>query len=254
MISDDIIFGQHAVTARLERDHAGLVEGWLQEGRETRAARRLRAAARSAGVAVHEVPREVLDRLLPDRRHQGIAVRYRALDEAAPARLADFLRRLSGEPLLLVLDGVQDPHNLGACLRTAEGAGCAGVIVPRHRAVGLTPAVRKVACGAAERVPLIAVGSLADALAGLKAVGIGIVGGDAHRGASLYETSLTGPLAMVLGGEASGLRRLTRERCDRLVRIPLYGGAESLNVSVATGVCLFEACRQRGIGSEENKI
>jgi len=184
-MTEDIVYGQHAVTALLERDPAGVVEAWLQAGRETRAARRLRAAARASGITLHEAPREVLDRLLPDARHQGIAVRYGAGAGTPPARLADFLLRIPRDALLLVLDGVQDPHNLGACLRTAEGAGCAGLIVPRHRAVGLTPAVRKVACGAAERVPLIAVGNLGDALARLRATGIWIVGADAHRGASL---------------------------------------------------------------------
>ena len=152
---------------------------------------------------------------------------------------------MATEPLLLILDGVQDPHNLGACLRTADAAGVSAVIAPRDRAVGLTPTVRKVACGAAEAIPFIQVTNIARTLRELKDRGIWLVGADGAAEMDIFSAGLRGPLGLVMGAEGEGLRRLTREHCDFLVRIPMAGTLESLNVSVATGICLFEAVRQR---------
>ena len=219
---------------------------WLQAGRNSVAARAARGAAEAAGAPVHEVSRAALDALLPGCKHQGVAVRVVA--DSMPDTRRRALEDLPADALLLVLDGVQDPHNLGACLRTAEAAGAHAVVVPRHRAVGLTPAVRKVACGAAERVPLVVVSNLARSLDALRAAGVEVVGADARARCSLYQAPLAGALALVLGGEARGLRRLTREHCARVVSIPMPAPAESLNVSVAAGVMLFEARRQRLAG------
>jgi 23S rRNA (guanosine2251-2'-O)-methyltransferase len=164
--------------------------------------------------------------------------------------LHDIVESVSGDALLLVLDGVQDPHNLGACLRVADAFGVHAVIAPKDRAVGMTPVVAKVASGAAEAVPYITVTNLARTMRELKEIGIWIVGADEGASAGLYTTKLRGPLAWVFGAEGEGMRRLTREHCDELVRIPMIGTVESLNVSVASGVCLSETIRQRGIGSQ----
>jgi 23S rRNA (guanosine2251-2'-O)-methyltransferase len=185
-----------------------------------------------------------LDRLASGERHQGVCVQMRSAGVLGEGALDDLLEKVKA-PLLLVLDGVQDPHNLGACLRTADAAGVAAVIVPRDRAAGLSPVVRKVASGAAETIPLIQVVNLARTLRWLKEREIWIVGTDDEAPKSLFETSLTGPLALVLGAEGQGLRRLTKENCDALISIPMKGVVESLNVSVATGVVLYEALRQR---------
>jgi len=192
---------------------------------------------------------EELDRLAGHERHQGVCAQVQGsgvLGEGALDELLDQTNGASGPPLLLVLDGVQDPHNLGACLRTADAVGVTAVIVPRDRAAGLSPTVRKVASGAAETVPLIQVVNLARTLRWLKERNIWIVGTDDQAPQSLHQASLTGPLAVVLGAEGPGLRRLTKEHCDTLVGIPMRGVVESLNVSVATGVVLYEVLRQRG--------
>lgn len=195
------------------------------------------------------VPRQELDRLAgngPDGlRHQGVLARMQA---PAPGNESDLLELLTGletPPLLLVLDGVQDPRNLGACLRSADAAGVHAVVVPRDRAAELTAVARKTAAGAAESVPLFVVTNLARCLRELRSAGVWLVGLAGEAETDLYQARLTGPLAMVLGAEGSGLRRLTREHCDELLRIPMAGSVESLNVSAATAVCLFEALRQR---------
>jgi 23S rRNA (guanosine2251-2'-O)-methyltransferase len=187
-----------------------------------------------------------LDRLSGSERHQGACLQIRVVGVMGEGALDDLLDALTTPPLLLVLDGVQDPHNLGACMRTADAAGVAAVVVPKDRAAGLSATVRKVASGAAESVPLIQVTNLARTLRWLKEREIWIVGTDDQAEHSLYGAKLTGPLAIVLGAEGTGLRRLTRENCDALVSIPMRGIVESLNVSVATGVLLYEALRQRG--------
>jgi len=239
-----LVYGLHAVAALLERARERVHEVILQEGRGDARIQALLERATAAGVAVTRRPRQELDEAWPEWNHQGALARCRESAPLGEQDLAELLRRVE-QPLLLVLDGVQDPHNLGACLRTADAAGATAVVAPRDKATGLTPVVRKVACGAAETVPFVTVTNLARTLRGLREAGLWVVGtaGEAER--DIYHTDLTGPLVLILGAEGRGLRRLTREHCDFLVSIPLRGSVSSLNVSVATGICLFEALRQR---------
>ena len=239
-----MIYGVHAVRAALGRP-GQVVSLWVQTGRQDRRVQELVEAAQAQHLPVERVPRQQLNDLLHGVVHQGIAALTKP--SAAPRSwdLAEVLDRIDGVPLLLVLDGVQDPHNLGACLRTAAAAGVHGVIAPRDRAVGITPVVRKVASGAVERIPFIQVTNLSRTLDILRERGVWIVGTDGGAETPLYEIDLTGPVAVVMGGEGKGMRQLTRKYCDYLAAIPLQAGADSLNVSVATGVCLFEAVRQR---------
>lgn len=204
----------------------------------------LRERARQAGIAVHAVSGAALGKLVGEVAHQGAVAAVRPLKPWDEDDLAGALTGIA-DPLLLVLDGVTDPHNLGACLRTAEAAGVQAVIVPRDRAAAVDGVVRKVAAGAAELVPVATVTNLARTLDGLKARGIWVVGTCGEAPGTLYAADLKRPLALVLGAEGGGMRRLTRERCDFLVRIPMAGQVESLNVSVAAGIALFEARRQR---------
>ncbi len=239
----ELIGGLHAVRLALR---SGRVEAlWIEKGRRDRRIRALVEEAGLKGIAPAFLDKAGLEALLPGIRHQGVIARVRPVAEQGEGALEALLQAV-GTPFLLVLDGVQDPHNLGACLRTACAAGACGLILPRRRAAGLTPAAVKVASGGAECVPLFRVTNLARTLDGLKERGIRVVGLAGEAGACLYEADLTGPLALVLGGEEKGLRRLTRERCHLVARIPMEGGVESLNVSVAAGIALFEARRQRG--------
>jgi len=243
-MATELVYGRHAVAALCRTDPAGVTELWVQAERREALIDEVVATLERLGVAVHRVPRKTLDRLSGGARHQGVAARYRASTRRRVSELDDVLGG-ARNPLLLVLDRVQDPHNVGACLRTADAAGAHALVVPRHRAAGLTPAARKVASGAAEHVPVLAVSNLGRALAALDERGVRVVGTAADAPVSLYELDLRGPLAVVVGGEESGLRRLTREHCHVLARIPMAGAVGSLNVSVAAGVCLFEAARQR---------
>jgi 23S rRNA (guanosine2251-2'-O)-methyltransferase len=190
-----------------------------------------------------EMSTERLERLLPGVRHQGVGAQVDAQDRALD--LEDVLDAIEGDPLVLLLDGVTDPHNLGACLRSADGAGAHAVIAPKDRSCGLTAAAAKVASGAAESIPYITVTNLARTMRELKDRGIWLVGTADDAPASLWQSKLDGPLGLVLGAEGEGLRRLTRENCDHLASIPMLGSVESLNVSVASGVCLYEARRRR---------
>jgi 23S rRNA (guanosine2251-2'-O)-methyltransferase len=223
---------------------------WLSAERESAARlQELRTLAGNAGIAIQDADDQRLDRLAGGERHQGVVVELVPRAGDPETQLEEALEALGeAPPLLLVLDGVTDPHNLGACLRSADAAGVAAVIVPRDRAVGLTPVVRKVAAGAAETLPLVQVVNLARTLRELKERGIWLVGTADDAPRTLYEVDLKGPTALVLGSEGEGMRRLTREACDELVSIPMGGAVESLNVSVATGVALFEAVRQRRAG------
>lgn len=242
----ELIYGVHSVAAALQRDPAKVLEIQVAEGaRSQPRLTELLQEARGVGIPVRTCSREILDELVAEGAHQGIIAWRKPSPPLTEHDLDDLLARLTVPPLLLVLDGVQDPHNLGACLRTADAAGAHAVISPRDRAVGLTPVVRKVASGAAESVSFIQVTNLARTLRELKDKGIWLVGADAESEMDLFAADLRGPLALVIGAEGQGLRRLTREHCDFLVRIPMAGSVESLNVSVATGVCLFEAIRQR---------
>jgi len=241
-----IVYGRHAVEAALRSDPARVSRVWVAEGRRDRALRAIAEAAAAAGIPLETVPRARLDRLVGDRHHQGVAARYRGPEPRGEGFLDALLTGLDGPAFLLALDGVEDPRNLGACLRTAEAAGVHAVVAPRDRAVGLTPGAVKAAAGAAERLPFVQVTNLARTLGRLaQDYGLRVVGAAADAPASLYEADLRGPLVLVLGAEGRGLRRLTRERCDQLVRIPMAGAAESLNVSVAAGILLYEAVRQR---------
>ncbi len=241
----EYFFGLHAVQQLLETAPQQILELYVLRDRDDQRMQQLLDTAQQQNVAYQDVPRKTLDKLADKGRHQGVVARCKSaqlLDENA---LWDYLDNATQAPLLLVLDGVQDPHNLGACLRTADAAGVQAVIVPKDRAVGLSATVRKVASGAAESVPLLAVTNLARCLRELKERGVWLVGTADEAPETLYQVKLEGPLALVLGAEDTGLRRLTRETCDQLVHIPMRGCVESLNVSVATGICLFEAVRQR---------
>jgi len=245
-MNDDsrLVGGMHAVRAALA--NAGSVERlWVDRRRRDGRLRALTDQARSAGVPVERTERQELDAMLPGVNHQGAVARCSGPAAGDETQLQQLVAECE-TPLLLVLDGVTDPHNLGACLRTADAAGVDAVIAPRDRAAGLGPTVRKVAAGAAESVPFIQVTNLVRTLTWLADAGIWRIGLAGEGSEALHTTDLLGPLALVLGSEGRGLRRLTREHCDRLVHIPMHGSVESLNVSVAAGVALFEALRQRG--------
>ncbi len=239
-----VVFGFHAVLARLRADPGSVLEIYLDEGRGDARARDLAALAERAGVRLLRVPTKRLDGFYGGARHQGVVARITAT--AVRESLDEILERVD-KPLLLVLDGVTDPHNLGACLRVANAAGVHAVIAPRDRAAGVSAVVSKVASGAAELTPYFMVTNLARTLGELKERNIWVIGTDAQAEATLYEGELPAPTAWVLGAEGAGMRRLTRERCDLLVRIPMFGAVDSLNVSVAAGVVLFESCRRRGL-------
>lgn len=242
MSSETYIGGFHAVLAALEDGANKPREILLSEHRKDERTRAVVEAAARVGVTVRQVSRDLLDVYGPGLRHQGVLAAIEAADVAGE----DVLEvPATPDRLILVLDGVTDPHNLGACLRTAEAAGVAAVVIPKDRSVGLTPVVRKVAAGAAERVPVVAVTNLSRTLERLKELGYWITGLAGEGAESLYALDLKGPLVFVMGAEGEGMRRLTRETCDRLARIPMQGRIESLNVSVAAAVCLYEAYRQR---------
>jgi 23S rRNA (guanosine2251-2'-O)-methyltransferase len=235
------------VGAVIERAPERLLELWMAEPRQDARAAALRNRAQTADIRVQILSAESLAKLVGDVVHQGVVAAVRPLK---PWDERDLLAAISkiDSPLLLILDGVTDPHNLGACLRTADAAGAQAVVLPKDRAASVDGVVRKVAAGAAEFVPVVTVTNLARTLGQLKERGIWLVGtaGDAPQ--TLYGADLNRPLALVLGAEGDGMRRLTRESCDFLVRIPMAGQVESLNVSVAAGVALFEAKRQRDSG------
>src|SRR5574341_1656667 len=239
-----VVFGFHAVLARLRADPKSVVEIFLDETRNDARGKDLVAAAERSGVRVMRVPTKRLDGFYGGGRHQGVVARVEV--RKVGEDLADLLGRVE-KPLLLGLDGVTDPHNLGACLRVANAAGAHAVIAPRDRAAGITPAVSKVASGAAEATPYLMVTNLARALEEIKQKNVWVVGADERADKTLYEADLPDSIAWVLGAEGEGMRRLTRETCDLLVRVPMAGEVGSLNVSVAAGVCLFESVRRRGL-------
>jgi 23S rRNA (guanosine2251-2'-O)-methyltransferase len=238
-----LLFGFHAITARLRSRPQSVHEIFVDAGRHDPRARDLLALAQRHGVRVAVVDEKHLEALSRGERHQGVVARADAIDTRLD--LQDVLERAGRPVFLLLLDGVTDPHNLGACLRTADAMGVDGVILPKDRSAGLTATVAKVASGAAESVPVVTVTNLARAMDELKQAGVWLMGAAGEASQSLLNTDLTGPLGWVLGAEGQGLRRLTRERCDALVRIPMFGQVESLNVSVAAAVCLYETRRQR---------
>ena len=243
-MSGEFVFGWHAVEAVLKREPERLQEVWIQTGRQDRRVKTITDELDQLGVSWKVVHRRELDARVAGV-HQGVVA---AVSESREWTEDDLLAQLAASdkpPFLLVLDGVTDPHNLGACLRTADGVGVQAVIVPRDKSASLTPVARKVACGAAETVPLVRVTNLARCLRTLRDQGIWLIGTAGEAEANLYQADFTGPVALVMGAEGKGMRRLTREHCDQLIHIPMLGHVDSLNVSVASGVCLYEALRQR---------
>ena len=243
MSSPKVLFGFHAVGVRLKTAPASVIEVYFDPGRRDARMRQFLDRAREAGVRLIEADGLRLAKLAGSQGHQGVAARVQAIEVARS--LDDLLDALTEPPLLLVLDGVTDPHNLGACLRVADGAGAHAVIAPRDHAVGINATVAKVASGAAETVPYFMVTNLARTLGELQERNIWCIGTSGDAPKTLYQVDMKGPVALVLGAEGPGMRQLTRKTCDELVSIPMRGGVESLNVSVASGVCLYEARRQR---------
>lgn len=239
------VIGINSVRSLLRLGASGTIELWLDHQRRDRRLSELASLAREAGVCVRQFERDALDAVVDGGNHQGVIAWVPMPKTLGERDLDGILDGASSPPLLLVLDGVTDPHNLGACLRSADGAGATAVIAPKDKAVGLTPVVVKVASGAASSVPFVQVTNLARTLAGLQERGIWLVGLADQAAGTLFEVDLKGSIALVLGSEGSGLRRLTRERCDLLAALPMCGQVESLNVSVAAGICLYEALRQR---------
>ena len=239
------IFGIHAVTALLRHNPEAVIELYFQSGRDDQRLQTLLDTSRDLDLPHTLCARQVLDQKVQGV-HQGVAALCKPLRrEKTEAFLHELLDKLEHAPLLLILDGVTDPHNLGACLRSAEAAGVDAVIVPKDKSAQLNATVRKVACGAAEILPFITVTNLARSMEALKQRGIWLMGLAGEAEQSLYTSKLDGPLALIMGSEGKGLRRLTRTHCDVLLAIPMAGEVSSLNVSVSTGVCLFEARRQR---------
>lgn len=243
MSSPRILFGFHAITVRMKTAPKSVIELHVEANRRDARMRSFADRAREAGIKIVETDGERLDKLAGTSRHQGVVARVEHV--AMPHSLDEVVESIEGPPLLLVLDGVTDPHNLGACLRVADGAGAHAIVAPKDHAVGVNATVAKVASGAAETVPYIMVTNLARTLNELKDFDIRVIGTSDDAEQTLYDLDLTGPIAFVLGSEGDGMRQLTRKTCDQLVRIPMAGAVESLNVSVAAGVCLFEALRQR---------
>ncbi|WHI50963.1 23S rRNA (guanosine(2251)-2'-O)-methyltransferase RlmB [Microbulbifer sp. MLAF003] len=249
-MSQELVYGLHAVQALLKGSPQHVRELMLLRGRKDQRLQKIIQQADKNDIAMRFVDRRALDEKVDESaNHQGViaicAGKTKVHDEKFLMGMLEQLEKESEVPFLLVLDGVTDPHNLGACLRSAEAAGVHAVIAPKDKSAGLTPTARKVACGAAEVLPFVTVTNLARTLQQLQQAGVWIFGAAGEATQDVYQSQLTGPLALVMGAEGSGLRRLTREHCDHLIKIPMAGEVSSLNVSVATGVCLFEAVRQR---------
>ena len=244
-MSESWIVGINPVEGALSNDAPRVREVLVEQGQRNARVQELATRAKSLNIPVHHRPREQLDKLAGEARHQGVAALYEAPPMGSENDIAGLVEAAGQDALVLVLDGVTDPHNLGACLRSAAAARVTAVIVPKDRAVGLTPVVRRASAGGADRVPLIAATNLARALRTLKDAGVWITGLAGDTDTSIYNVDMKGPVALVLGSEGEGMRRLTRETCDFVAKIPMPGTMESLNVSVATGVVLFEALRQR---------
>lgn len=239
------IYGIHAVTALLERNPEQIMELWVLKGRVDARMQKILTLAQHIGLDVREADKGLLNQKTEEANHQGVIAWRKPKQNLSEKHLPEILDNLQGTPLILILDGVTDPHNLGACIRTADAAGAQLVLAPKDKSAPLNATAAKVACGAAEVVPYIQVTNLARTMAELKERGIWIVGTAGEADKSLYEYDLTGPTAIVMGAEGPGMRRLTREHCDFLASLPMAGEVSSVNVSVATGICLFEAVRQR---------
>ncbi len=243
-MSGEFVFGWHAVEAVLKREPGRLQQVWIQTGRQDRRVKTITEALDELGVRWAVVHRRELDERVAGV-HQGVVAE---VNESREWTEDDLLAQLAGSdkpPFLLVLDGVTDPHNLGACMRTCDAVGVQAVIAPKDKSASLTAVARKVACGAAESVPFVRVTNLARFLRTLKDQGVWLIGAAGEAEVTLYQADFKGPVALVMGAEGKGMRRLTRDHCDQLINIPMLGHVDSLNVSVATGVCLYEALRQR---------
>ena len=243
------IAGINAVAAALEHDAANVREVLIEAGAKNPRLTEIEANARRLDIDVRRVNTQALDGVVGGLRHQGVVARYAAVKTWNENELEELVAAADGRALLVILDGVQDPHNLGACLRSAAAAGATAVLIPKDKSVQVNATVRKTSAGAADSIPVVSVTNLARAMRDLQQLGVWLYGLAGEADASLYSIDLRGNVALVLGGEGDGLRRLTRENCDQLVKIPMPGGSEveSLNVSVATGVTLFEAVRQRSV-------
>lgn len=247
-MSSDFVYGLHACNALLKNNRDSIVELFVLQGRHDK---RLKTTlSRARGIPMQQMSRNDLNRLVDSEQHQGIVAKVLGqsinTNNLLPeAKIQDLLDSLDKPAFILVIDGVTDPHNFGACLRSADAAGVDLVITPKDKSVGLTPVVRKVACGAAEVVTVCQVTNLARCIEHLQENAVWIYGADGDTDESLYDMDLSGNVAIVVGAEGKGMRRLTREKCDHLFQIPMYGSVSSLNVSVATGICLFETARQR---------
>ncbi|MEB2182249.1 23S rRNA (guanosine(2251)-2'-O)-methyltransferase RlmB [Xanthomonas campestris pv. campestris] len=239
------IVGVNAVASSVENDADNVREVLIEAGSKNPRLTEIEEQARRKGIDVRRVNTQALDGVGGQVRHQGVAARYAAARLWAENELEGLVEAAQGRALVLILDGVQDPHNLGACLRSAAAAGVTAVVIPKDKSATVNATVRKTSAGAADRIPVVAVTNLARCLRDLQKQGVWLYGLAGEAEASLYSVDLCGNVGLVLGGEGDGLRRLTREHCDGLVKIPMPGDIESLNVSVATGVTLFEAVRQR---------
>ena len=242
------IVGVNAVASAVEHDAEHVREVLVESGARNPRLVEIEEQARRRGIEVRKVAAQALDGIGGNVRHQGVAARYAAVKTWDEHELAGLVEAAGGRALLLVLDGVQDPHNLGACLRSAAAAGATAVVFPKDKAVQVNATVRKTSAGAADTLPIFSVTNLSRTLRDLQKAGVWIYGFAGEAAASLYALDLKGNVALVMGSEGDGLRRLTRDNCDQLVKIPMPGEFESLNVSVATGIALFEAVRQRSVG------
>ncbi|MFS2224326.1 23S rRNA (guanosine(2251)-2'-O)-methyltransferase RlmB [Pantoea sp. B65] len=242
----EIVFGIHAVQALLDTDPQRFLEVFILKGRDDRRLQPLIKALEAQGIVIQVANRQWLDSKVEGAVHQGIVANVKPGRQYQENDLPDLIAGLD-QPLLLILDGVTDPHNLGACLRSADAAGVHAVIVPKDRSAQLNATAKKVASGAAENVPLIRVTNLARTMRLLQESNVWIVGTAGEADHTVFQSKMTGPMALVMGAEGEGMRRLTREHCDELISIPMAGSVSSLNVSVATGICLFEAVRQRSV-------
>ncbi len=245
MADSTYIGGLHAVKALLKANAKNTQHLLVMQGRNDSRLQAIVDLAKHAGVSIKSVTRHELDELAGELEHQGVLAAYNGAPSGNEQTLLAYIANQSEPLLILILDGLQDPHNLGACLRSADAAGVDAVVIPSDNSVGITPVVRKVASGAVETVPLFQVKNLKRTLAQLKEAHVWVYGADGDTDTPIYDLDLTGNVALVMGSEGSGLRRLTRENCDGLYKIPMHGSVGSLNVSVATGISLFEVRRQR---------
>ncbi|MDH5517778.1 MAG: 23S rRNA (guanosine(2251)-2'-O)-methyltransferase RlmB [Gammaproteobacteria bacterium] len=242
-VKEELIYGVHAVESALFNDAANVLTAWLEPSKQDKRLQKIIELLNDNAISFEYVDKKSLDKITKSPRHQGVAIRYKSPGLYGEKELSQFLDK--SDSLILILDGITDPHNFGACLRTADAVGVDCVIIAKDKAVGITPVVRKVASGAVDTVPVVQVTNLARSIKQCQAAGVWVYGAAGETEQSVYQTDLKGKTAIVMGAEEKGLRRLTRETCDVLFKIPMQGKVESLNVSVATAVILYEAVRQR---------